>query len=93
MDYTQRYQYDSFKVYGSGSQFLAEDISGKQVAFITCETAPVDVRFDAPDTVTDGHVLSVGDTLTLFGYNNIRRFRFNLGGGTLKVSFGPDVSL
>lgn len=61
------------------------------VAVITCETAPIRFRMDgtAP-TTTEGHLLDVGDVLTLEGLGEIAAFDAIATGAAsvLKVSTG-----
>lgn len=66
-------------------------VAGRNYAFITVEGTPVRFRIDgvAP-TAAVGHLLAIGDVLTLEGGTAIIQFQViaTAGAGTISVSYG-----
>jgi len=69
-----------------GVGLTAASAASSNRIFVTAETADMRFRYDggAP-TTTAGHLISDGDTLTLYGTQNIKNFRAIKTGGVSGV--------
>jgi len=74
-----------------GVSLTAASAARANRVFITAETADMRFRYDSgAPTTTVGHLLSDGDTLTLYGTQNIKNFlaiRTGETSGVLKVTY------
>jgi len=88
---------EAITVAGTAIGFTAATISpdgapGAECAYLTLEGAQIRWLADGTDpTATTGHIMDVGDTITLYGADNLSDFRaIRTGGvsGTLTASYG-----
>lgn len=91
----QAFAYQTITAGGAAVGFAAANISSAgvaptKVAVITVETASCRFRIDGVDpTAAVGHLLDVGDSVVLWGNNNLRAFRAIATGvnATLRVTY------
>jgi len=76
----------------NAAALTAAEIVGRTHAFITCEDAPIRFRIDGSNpTAQVGHLLNVGDVLTLDRVDQLNSFRVIAHGyetAVLQCSYG-----
>jgi len=85
------FAYESVTVTNTSTTLTASTYLNASRAFMTVETAAVRYRVDgAAPTSAEGHLLNIGDVLTLIGLQTIRNFkaiRTGATSGVLKVTY------